>query len=85
MPRPRLGTEALTNAQRQKRKRSRRAAETTTLRLLLREATRSLRLHAGRPYHDHQVCMLCGAFDEHTPQCLIYRAERALEELETSP
>ena len=90
MPRPRLGTEALTNAQRQKRKRSRRAHEVEIVRVLLRETTQALRSfatvrHLLSANSDVSICRLCSGFDEHTPQCLIYRAERALEQLEASP
>jgi hypothetical protein len=78
------------NARRQKRFRSRQAAEARQIRTLLSDAYRTLHEHvtynhtvpANRygPEQDITVCPLCGGCDGHTPDCLIYRAERALEE-----
>jgi hypothetical protein len=69
-------------AQRQKRFRLRRHERELRMRLLLRETVRALRRNCTHTHGPLQIsfCRLCGGADEHTPQCLIYRAERALEE-----
>lgn len=47
---------------------------------LLKEAVLALRRLAIRRHGAFDCCHLCGAVDEHTPDCLIYRIERFLEE-----
>jgi hypothetical protein len=68
------------------RPRQRQAAETARLRRLLEEADLTLRRALMRRHTvpasglEISVCHVCGGCDEHTPDCLLYRLARTLEE-----
>ena len=81
------GPRALTGAERTASLRQKQATETKRLRMLLEEAVDTLRTLTIRqhtvpvsvhlPKQDIDICSLCGGWDQHTPACILLRAERA--------